>query len=136
LICVIDSNVLISAFQFEGQPLQVVDHVLEEHELAVCAAILHEVRVALKEKFNWPEARIDDVFSDFFDEALLVEIHGRLQGVCRDFKDDMVLECAVAAGARVILTGEKDLLILGEYEGIRILTPRAFLKEFAEQSEP
>jgi hypothetical protein len=43
----------------------------------------------------------------------------------------LVLECAVVANANLIISGDKDLLALGEYEGIRILTPRAFLEEFA-----
>jgi predicted nucleic acid-binding protein len=43
----------------------------------------------------------------------------------------MVLECAARSHADVIVSGDKDLLAVGEYEGIRILTPRAFLDEVA-----
>jgi predicted nucleic acid-binding protein len=55
---------------------------------------------------------------------------GSVKNICRDPNDDMVLECAVRAGAKAIVTGDKDLLTLGEYEGIRIVTPRTFLDEF------
>jgi predicted nucleic acid-binding protein len=54
-------------------------------------------------------------------------VPGILSGVCRDPKDDFILECAVLGNADVIVTGDKDLLALGEYEGIRIVTPRQYL---------
>lgn len=39
----------------------------------------------------------------------------------------MVLECAIVAGAEIIVSGDKDLLVLNPYEGIRILTAAEFL---------
>jgi predicted nucleic acid-binding protein len=39
----------------------------------------------------------------------------------------MVLECAVLAGAQAIVAGDKDLLTLGSYNQIRILTPSEYL---------
>lgn len=42
----------------------------------------------------------------------------------------MILECATVAGAEVIVTGDKDLLAIGKYQDIRIITPRNFLDEF------
>ena len=48
-------------------------------------------------------------------------------GVVRDPNDDMIVACALAAGADYIVTRDKDLLSLGEHEGIRIVTPRQFL---------
>jgi predicted nucleic acid-binding protein len=57
---------------------------------------------------------------------LRVEISGALR-VCRDPNDDMVLECADLAGAQAIVAGDKDLLTLGSYKQIRILTPLEYL---------
>lgn len=48
--------------------------------------------------------------------------------VCRDPDDDVVLGAALAARALVLVTGHDDLLVLGRYQGIRILTPRQFLE--------
>lgn len=48
----------------------------------------------------------------------------------------MALECAMAAGAEMIVTGDKDLLTLGKYGSILILTPRAFLDDFAAPKQP
>lgn len=48
---------------------------------------------------------------------------------CRDPNDDHVLAAAVVARAALIVTGDKDLLSLGEFQGVRILTAQAFLEE-------
>ena len=47
---------------------------------------------------------------------------------CRDPKDDMFLDLAVAGGAACIISGDQDLLVLDPFRGIPILTPRAFLE--------
>jgi predicted nucleic acid-binding protein len=47
--------------------------------------------------------------------------------VCRDPDDDRILECALAASAEVIVTGDRDLLDLGAFRDTPIMTPRQFL---------
>ena len=130
MICVVDSSVWISAFQFGGTPLEALNCAYEEHRLAICTPILTEIRRALNERFNWSDARLEAVQAEYLDRMTRVNIRGRVSGICRDPKDDMVIECAVAAGADLILTGDKDLLSVKNYKSIRILTPRQFLDEF------
>ena len=65
--------------------------------------------------------------AEYARETVMVQITGNLNGFCRDPKDDMVLETAVLAGAEIIVTGDKDLLTMGQFRGIRILTPREYL---------
>ena|SRR5713101_1238125 len=47
--------------------------------------------------------------------------------VVRDPNDDKIVACALAAGAEYIVTRDKDLLSLGEYEGVTMITPEEFL---------
>jgi uncharacterized protein len=47
--------------------------------------------------------------------------------VTRDPSDDQVIACAVAAGVDYPVTGDDDMLVLGEHLGVRIVTPRQFL---------
>ena len=51
--------------------------------------------------------------------------------VCRDPDDDWVLATAVAGQAEAIVTGDGDLLALGKYQGVAILTPRQFIERLA-----
>lgn len=69
-------------------------------------------------------------------EALLVYLRGKGEQVepsipvlaCRDAKDDMVLEAAVAGQADVIVSADKDLLALHPFQGIPIVEPGGFLE--------
>jgi predicted nucleic acid-binding protein len=56
----------------------------------------------------------------------LVEPDPLSERVCRDPDDDVVLATALAGGCRCIVTGDRDLLVLGEYQGIVIVSPRDF----------
>ena len=67
------------------------------------------------------------VLDEYLREALCVDITGSIGGVCRDPKDDMVLECAAKSEAALILSGDLDLLSLKHYKGILILTAREYL---------
>jgi putative PIN family toxin of toxin-antitoxin system len=55
--------------------------------------------------------------------------------MCRDPKDDKFLELAVNGNANVIITGDKDLLVLHPFRGIAILNPPQFLSVYGEVSE-
>ena len=52
--------------------------------------------------------------------------------VCRDPDDNKFLEAAVAAKATYVVTGDKDLRAIGEYEGVKIRYPAEFLREIVE----
>jgi hypothetical protein len=49
---------------------------------------------------------------------------------CRDPKDNKFLELAVAGNADCVITGDKDLLILNPFRGIKIISPRDFIIQF------
>jgi putative PIN family toxin of toxin-antitoxin system len=84
----------------------------------------------LAEKFLWSSGETERLITAYFKRAIYVTISGFIR-VCRDPNDDMVLECAVLAGAQVIVSGDKDLLVMGSFRGIRIVTPAEFLAENA-----
>ena len=119
--------------EFKGTPLRAVEQAFSLHQIAVCELILRETRSGLVGKFGWTNTEVDEVFAFYFSGAVLVKVSANLRGICRDPKDDMVFECAVLAGASIIVSGDKDLLAVKTYEGIRVLTPREFLQQLESQ---
>jgi uncharacterized protein len=63
----------------------------------------------------------------FLESSEEVEIKEKIL-LCRDEKDNIILETAVVANANIIITGDKDLLILEEFRNIKILSPQEFTK--------
>ena len=94
--------------------------------IAICREIEDEILRVLPMKFKWRTADVHAAIRLVCPFPMRVEIAGELR-VCRDPNDDMVLECAVLAGAQAIVAGDKDLLTLGSYKQIRILTPAEYL---------
>ncbi len=135
MILVFDSSVWVSALKFGGIPLQALDLARGRFRIALCEPILAEIHAALARKFQWSAAEIDEAFAEYAIGTVIVQTSGTLHGICRDPKDDMIIECAALAGADLIVTGDKDLLAVQNYQHIRMITPREFLSEFAAPDE-
>ncbi|OGL45065.1 MAG: hypothetical protein A2149_09710 [Candidatus Schekmanbacteria bacterium RBG_16_38_11] len=54
----------------------------------------------------------------------------KIKAIMADPGDDKFIECAVALKAEVIITGDKAMQSLKEYQGIKILAPQQFLKNY------
>jgi putative PIN family toxin of toxin-antitoxin system len=63
---------------------------------------------------------------NFLKVAEMTEISESIT-VCRDPKDDKLLELAVSGTADFLVTGDKDLLVLNPFRGVEIISPREFL---------
>jgi len=51
----------------------------------------------------------------------------KIKGICRDKDDDDKLECAILSNADFIITGDEDLLVLRDYETVKIVTQKEYL---------
>jgi putative PIN family toxin of toxin-antitoxin system len=87
-----------------------------------------EVVRILMEKLGWEKQRVQSSLRLYVEAGVQVAIHGAISGVCRDPKDDMVLECAVNADASVIVTGDKDLLVVKQYRNVRVMNARQYVE--------
>ncbi len=129
----LDANVLISAaIRPSGPPGQIIVALLEQaFELVLSPAIIEEVETALTlpkvRRYLRNPVETPRWLADIVAIADLVEDTGKIVGICRDPADDAVLCAAVEGRTNQLVTGDDDLLALGEYEGISIVTPRAFL---------
>jgi len=125
---VADTNVYISALNFGGVPDQVLALARRGRiEMFVSKPILDEIEGVLKGKFQWPPSRTRQALTAISEFAKELKATERVAAVEKDEPDNRVLECALAARATIIVSGDSHLLELGSFQRIRILSPRAFL---------
>jgi|SRR5581483_6413757 len=132
---VADSNVIISAFVFGGVPELLFTLARDgRFELYLSRFILEEVAgVLARPKFGWKERDIAEALRSF--SYTLVNPGRRRLAVVSDPADNRVLECAVAAKADFLASGDRHLLELRRYFRTRIVTPRQLLHELPEGSD-
>lgn len=90
--------------------------------------VINRPRIRLK--YNLRAEDIETVLALLFLRGEAV-VPSRRIDVCRDPKDNMLLELAVAGQAAVVVSGDKDILELGEFEGISLESPADFLGRFS-----
>jgi uncharacterized protein len=112
LKAVFDTNIFVSALAIPGgQAERAVDLVIDARvRLCISKDIIHEVLDVLAHELVAPRRRL---------------------AVLDDEPDNRLLECAVAAHAHIIVTGDRAMLNLKKYEQIRILSLRQFVDEIA-----
>lgn len=126
---VLDTNVYISALLFGGFPGSVLDlAILGAFTLILSPALLDELDEKLRAKFEMTmedtaflRARLETV-------GEIVEPGEVLKVIVDDPDDNRVLECAVKGKADLIVSGDRHLLKLGMYRGIKIVTVRQFME--------
>ncbi len=105
----------------------------QETEICVSPSLLNEYRDVPQELFRKNKIDKEQVKGLIAGIAALVSaarvvVHRDVLKVCRDPKDNMVLECCVEAGADMLITGDRDLLDIGGLPfRLRIVTPRTFI---------
>lgn len=125
---VFNTNIFISAFAIPGSRAETALIKIAEGgvQLAISQAIIHEVLDVLVRKFDRNAEELARVAVYLSELAEVVTPRRRLK-VLRDEPDNRILECAVTAKAKVIVTGDQAMLALGEYRGIHILSLKDFL---------
>jgi uncharacterized protein len=131
---VLDANVYVSALiRPAGPPGQSLDKFLRSSafELLLSPAIVEEtlrafrypkVRRVLRPGVN-PEAWLEGIIL----LARLIAGDRTIRPLSQDPADDKYIAAALEGAAHIVVSGDADLLAIGQHEGIRILTPRAFL---------
>ncbi len=127
---VFDANVLISALLLpNSKPRRALDLGLAAGKLLLSFALLAELYDVLsRQRFRRyiDEEDVRGFLAALTRESQWVETSAGIR-LCRDPKDDKVLDLAVSGEARYIVTGDSDLLVLNPFQGIQILSPDHFL---------
>lgn len=123
---VLDANVVIAAAATRGLCEAVFELCLERHRLLVCEGLLAEIRQILLGKLRLSPDLTAEYLRLLRDVAEMLVPAPVEPDACRDPDDAVVLGLAVAGRAELIVTGDKDLLVLRQYQSTRIVTPREF----------
>jgi uncharacterized protein len=127
---VLDTNVVVSALLWRGTPYRLLQFILQQNtiELYTSAVLLRELADVLGRPTTAHRLAVigqaaRDVFINYAASAELVAPAGTPRVIVADPDDDEVIAAAIAASADIIVSGDRHLLALGIYKGIRIITP-------------
>jgi len=129
----LDTNVLASAAATRGLCADVLRQVFGSHQLCISEQVLNELNRVLKYKFGAGQDLVDD-FIWLLQQGTVLAQPARFPSVELQDKDDLpILAAAMAAGAEVFVTGDKELLDLGQIGNLEILSPRQFWEKLKAQ---
>ena len=131
---VFDTNILLSALLSpNGKPFRCLALAkIGQIESVTCQEILDEFAEKLLLKFQFSEDMTQLAVDEVKSFSRLVSITGNLKAVPDDPDDDMVIDCAVIGKATHIVTGDKYLLALSNYQQILIMKATNFVNLLSE----
>ncbi len=134
---VCDTNVLVSAVLFpQSVPGQALSHARHTGRSLTTPELAAELRAVLVRpkfaRYITDELR-DEFLATYLTEATFVAVSERVK-VCRDPKDNMVLDAAINGSAMCVISGDEDLLVLSPFREIPIWRPAEYLDHVGESS--
>lgn len=137
LTVVLDTNVWISGIFFRrGPPARILEAWRDrQFDVVITAETFVELGRKLPEKatqFGAHFSLAGEWLAYIKTFSKSVTALGKVVEVSRDETDDPFLDAAVSGRAAYLVTGDKDLLVLEVYQGVKIITPRAFLELLSE----
>ena len=127
---VFDTNVFVSALTLPGgRGDQALRRIIEGHDsLAFSKPILDELLSVLARKFARDREELARV-AIFISSLGEIVAPSESLAVLADEADNRILECALAASAQAVVTGDRAMLALGEFQSVRVLSLNAYLGE-------
>lgn len=123
-----DTNILVSAFEFpNGRAAQVLLNIRSERDLMfISSPIVKELLRVLADKFGRTESELEEIPAFIRQFGRFVTLAETLS-VLADGPDNRIPECAAAANADLIVTGDRQMLALGNFQHIRIMALADYL---------
>ncbi len=128
----LDTNFLISATQWN---YSVANKLLEKlirenHDIFTTKEILEEFTEILKRDFKYNDQEIKEILEKVLQFLTLVTPSIKVNIVQKDADDNKIIECAIESKAEYIISYDKHLLDLREYNGIKIVRPEEAINYF------
>ena len=138
----LDTNILISGSFWTGDSFKILE-LIDKKQIG---CVLSKEIIAEYDRI----VNGDDIVEKSEDKSLIlskivqkvmlnseiVEPKTRLNIVKNDHSDNMIIECAIERKADFIITNDNHLLKLAEFEGVKIVTPKEFLRQFNQTASP
>ena len=99
-------------------------------QLFISKQIIAELRGVLRVKFKYELSKLDLMEELILSISQVVEPRIKIKFIKEDPDDDRILECAVEGKADFIVTGDRHLLQIEEFRGIKITSARVFMEEY------
>ena len=118
---VLDTNVLVSAAISNGKSRELLRKGIEnQFSLITSDLILNELETALRRpKFKTSKDEIDRIILALTLSSEVIDVKSKFQAVKEDRKDDMIINTAFDGRVDIIVTGDRHLLELENFKGIR-----------------
>ena len=129
---VIDTNVLISGIFWSGIPFEILDLWVQNKIVLLTSQFILSEYARVLQEYGLKRNRTDltEAWLHFIvQHSHIIHTHRKFH-VCRDVDDDMYLDCAVEGAAKYIVSGDKDLLTLQNFMGVKIVSPKNFTNNF------
>lgn len=126
---ILDTNIFISSLLKSKNCLVILEALKQDKfKLILSERLIEEFLIVAKDpKFEFSKYEIEELEELIKEKAEIVNPAEKVS-VCRDPKDNIVLECALAGKPDFIVTGDKDLLSLKKFNNIPIITLYEFVK--------
>lgn len=123
-----DANVIISGFVSQGYSFDVIKDAANKHEVYCTEYLIKETQKNLSTKFPLSYEAVKAIISTVKKQFSEGKTANTVEKISRDPKDDQTLADAVTNAIDIIITGDKDLLELKNYKGIKIIMPKDYWK--------
>ena len=124
----LDTNIIISGLGFGGKPRQALQLILDNKIQGFTSPILlAELEDVIIKKFPKLEGHFELISKKIKKKLKIVRPKNTINILRKDQDDNRVLEAAVEGKCNYIITGDKELLDLKTFKGIKILTAAQFL---------
>ena len=131
MLVVLDTNVIVSGAMWRGSPATILNAWADNLiEVIASPEILKEYReILLEVGSKVGKKSFAERWVNIINEKVRVVIPEQKVKLCRDPDDDKFLSCALAADAVFLISGDKDLGVLGGIGATLIVTPGQFVRD-------
>lgn len=127
---VLDTNIIVSALLFGGNSKKIIENLSKRKFKAYTSPrLIYELIDVLIKKFKFNKEKIMLLEAEII-KLFTIVYPTKAVKIVRDEKDDMVLEVALESKSNIVVTGDKDLLVLEKFKNTIILTPKMFLETY------